>query len=110
MKTGNFTKALFIIAIFPLISLAEGGFSVPKTPSVPQPPAVPSVSRKLVPQMLTNVNTAQESDIAKLPGIGTDRAKAIVAGRPYSSVQDLTKVPGLTQGIVDKIKPLISVK
>lgn len=105
MKTGNFVKILFVIAFVPLVSFAE--FSVPKKPAVP---AVPAAAKQLVPTVLTNVNTAQESDIAKLPGIGADRAKAIVAGRPYSSVQDLTKVPGLTQGIVDKIKPLISVK
>jgi hypothetical protein len=30
-----------------------------------------------------------------LPGIGPARARAIVAGRPYCSVAELTRVPGI---------------
>ena len=54
---------------------------------------------------LANVNrsTAQQMQ-ATLPGIGDVRAKAIVDGRPYATLQDLVAKGVLTQAALDKIK------
>jgi len=41
---------------------------------------------------LVDVNKASESDLAKLPGMTPDAAKAVVAHRPYKTVVDLNKV------------------
>ena len=58
---------------------------------------------------LANVNTSSAADMAKvLPGVGDVRSKAIVAGRPYGSAEDLVKKGVLTQGVFDKVKEVVT--
>ena len=42
-----------------------------------------------------NINTATEEELDTLPNIGPARAKLIVAGRPYKSIEELKKVSGI---------------
>jgi outer membrane protein assembly factor BamD len=51
-----------------------------------------------------DLNSAPESEIAKLPGINKVMAKRIVAMRPFLSVNDLIKT-GLSKKTIDKLKP-----
>ena len=55
-----------------------------------------------------DLNTATEAQLEELPGIGGASAKKITAGRPYKSVDELSKtgIPGAT---IDKIKSLVTV-
>jgi DNA uptake protein ComE-like DNA-binding protein len=55
-----------------------------------------------------DINAAPEAQLDSLPGIGPVRAKAIVAGRPYEDVQDLTKKKVLTAGVLAGIKDRIA--
>lgn len=55
-----------------------------------------------------DLNTASEKDLEDLPGVGTATAKKIIAGRPYSSVDDLSKA-GLSARVISKIAPLATV-
>src|SRR5580700_4818586 len=41
---------------------------------------------------LVDINKASESDVAQLPNMTPDVAKAVVAHRPYKTVVDLNKV------------------
>ncbi|HTF99390.1 MAG TPA: helix-hairpin-helix domain-containing protein [Nitrospirota bacterium] len=54
-----------------------------------------------------DINSADEKAIEALPGIGKKIAKAIIAGRPYKSADDLKKVKGMSdkkiKAISDKI-------
>ena len=52
-----------------------------------------------------DVNTATQEQLETLPGVGEAYAKKIIAGRPYSSVADLSKA-GLPASTIDKITPL----
>jgi competence ComEA-like helix-hairpin-helix protein len=56
-----------------------------------------------------NVNTAQDYELAMLPGIGPKTAKAIVdyrsANGPFASLDDLTKVSGIGPKTVEAIQP-----
>ncbi len=58
---------------------------------------------------LSNINTSSAADLQRtLPGVGDVRAKAIVAGRPYSAPADLVSKKVLTQGVFDGIKDLVA--
>lgn len=67
-----------------------------------------SSKMKLAPGEKININTASESDLEKLPGIGPERAKAIIDGRPYSNPEDVMKVKGIKEGIFSAIKPYVT--
>ena len=69
------------------------------------------VPDSLIPGEKINVNTAPAADLARLPGIGGAKAEAIVTYReengPFGSLQDLLPVPGIGEGILEKIQPYI---
>jgi outer membrane protein assembly factor BamD len=54
-----------------------------------------------------DLNTAPESEIAKLPGVNKLMAKRIMLMRPYLSVNDLIRT-GMNKKAIDKLKPLPS--
>lgn len=61
-----------------------------------------------------NINTASESQLCNIPGIGATRAAAITAYRQeygaFETIEDIMKVSGIKQGTYDKIKDSITVK
>src|SRR5262249_55421870 len=63
---------------------------------------------KSAPATKVDLNTASEADLEALPGIGPATAKKIIAGRPYSSVKDLSKA-GVSAKTLDKITPMVTV-
>jgi competence protein ComEA len=56
-----------------------------------------------------NINTASQSEIETLPGIGPSKAQGIIEHRPYDSIEEIQKVPGIGEGIFKKIRDLITV-
>ncbi|WP_345000935.1 ComEA family DNA-binding protein, partial [Tsukamurella soli] len=62
---------------------------------------------------LVNINTATAAELDTLPGVGAATAAAIVAYRdrhgPFGSVDDLTKVSGIGQAKLARIKPMATV-
>ena len=63
---------------------------------------------KTAPAKPVDLNTASQSELVAVPGIGTSTAKKIMAGRPYSSVDDLSKA-GIPKTTLDKIRPNVTV-
>ena len=59
---------------------------------------------------IVNLNTATPAELDKLPKIGAARTKAIIAGRPYASVDDLIKKKVLPKDAFEAIKSRVSVK
>jgi len=59
-------------------------------------------------QKLVDLNTASEKELESIKGVGPATAKKIVAGRPYKSVDELSK-SGLSTKQIDAIKPLVTV-
>jgi len=55
-----------------------------------------------------NLNSADQAALEALPGIGPAHAKAIIAGRPYRSVDDLDRVKGLGKARIDALKSLVT--
>jgi competence ComEA-like helix-hairpin-helix protein len=56
-----------------------------------------------------NINTASRAEIEKLPRIGKGKADDIIKRRPYKSIDDLRKVPGIGPKIFEKLQPLVTV-
>ena len=67
-----------------------------------QPTAVETASTTF------NINAATQKQLEALPGIGPALAKRIIAGRPYSSLQDLQRVRGLGPSKVAALQGLVN--
>jgi competence protein ComEA len=63
---------------------------------------------------LININTADLEELDKLPDIGSVIAQRIVDYRnvngPFMRIEEIMNVPGIGQGIFDKIKDMITVE
>ena len=51
-----------------------------------------------------DINSATAAQLDSLPGIGTVRSAAIIAGRPYTDLQELVAKSILSQGVLDGAK------
>ena len=58
---------------------------------------------------LININLASPAQLETLPGIGASKAAAIVANRPYTTIDDLERVPGIGAKTVEQLRPLVTV-
>jgi competence protein ComEA len=56
-----------------------------------------------------NLNTADETVLQSLPGIGPALAKRIVEGRPYATINDLTRVRGIGPVVLNRIRDSVTV-
>lgn len=73
------------------------------------PPTEPSSTTSVKIRSKININTASQSEIETLPGIGPSKAQGIIENRPYDSIEEIQKVPGIGEGTFKKIKDLITV-
>lgn len=51
-----------------------------------------------------NVNTASQSDLEALSGIGPVTAGKIISGRPYTRLEELVEKKAMSQSLFDKLK------
>jgi competence protein ComEA len=59
-----------------------------------------------------NINSASADELARLPGVGPAKARAIVeyrSGEPFRSPQDLRKVKGIGDKLFERLKDQITV-
>jgi competence protein ComEA len=73
---------------------------------------IPQTNVAGTPQKI-NINSAEEWLLEALPGIGSTKAKAIIDYRQkngfFRSIDELTKVQGISAALLEKIKPFITV-
>lgn len=73
----------------------------------------PTISNPATADEKININTATVAELEDLPGIGNEKAEAIVAFREnngtFRSIEDLLYVPGIGSAILEKIKDKITV-
>lgn len=88
---------------------AELGLVEPETAETPQDSGETHGSGEKI-----NINTASESELCQIPGVGTTRAAAIVAYREahgaFQKTEDIMKVSGIKEGTFEKIKDSIRVE
>lgn len=74
-----------------------------------------SVSESIIPlssesrSLLVDLNNASIQELESLPGIGEKTAIAIIEGRPYKNIQDLTDINGIGNSTYSKLEDLIVV-
>ena len=61
------------------------------------------------PSAKVDLNTATAEELATLPGIGPAKAKAIIDGRPYTSLKDFDQRKIVAASVADKIKGQVTV-
>jgi DNA uptake protein ComE-like DNA-binding protein len=76
--------------------------------ATPKPPKAPKATAAPAPAALVDLNSASEKELEDLNGVGSATAKKIVAGRPYATVDDLSKA-GVPASTIAKIKPHVTV-
>jgi competence protein ComEA len=103
MHRATFTKFVAVpLACFAVLSVGaalQGQTAPPKSAS----------KAKASAKVLLDLNKATVDELEEqLSGVGPATAKKIVAGRPYSSVDDLAKA-GVSQRVIDGIRDQVSV-
>jgi competence protein ComEA len=100
MIRANFTKFVAVplsCVILLSTSVATQGQTAP-----------PKTASKAASKVILDLNKATADELeADLPGVGPATAKKIVAGRPYSSVDDLAKA-GVSRRVIDGIRPHVT--
>jgi hypothetical protein len=90
--------ALALPLLLALGAIAQTAFA--QTSTSPQGPAAAASK--------VDLNNATPAELDALPGVGPATVKKIIAGRPYSSVADLSRA-GVSKRQIDEITPLVTV-
>lgn len=76
------------------VERATAGERAPRAPATPATPL--------------DVNHASAPELARLPGIGPTLAARIVGARPFTTLDDLGRVPGLRRAVLERVRPLVA--
>jgi endonuclease YncB( thermonuclease family) len=91
----------------------HGAYGTARTGAVSTPtPSFLSMLPSLAPKPpagKVNVNTATEAQLEVVPGIGPHFAKAIIADRPYKTLEELRRVKGIGPKAYAKLAPYLGV-
>ena len=82
-------------------AVAVIGLALAAAPAGAAPRQTPPADRPVAP-VVVNVNTASESELRTLPGIGHEEAVRIIAGRPYQSPSELRRKARLPDSLFDR--------
>ena len=92
----------------PLLAVTDP--PVEKLERKPSPPPAAVRSGKIQPgDPPIDVNAASEAELQRLPGVGAVKARAIIAARPYKSVDDLDRASGIGRKTLDALRPFVVV-
>ncbi len=50
-----------------------------------------------------DLNTAMEQALAQIPWIGPDRARTLVQHRPFTHMDDVRRLPGFSEDVMDEL-------
>ena len=55
-------------------------------------------------QQNINLNTASKEELKQIKGVNEERANKLVESRPFKSWDDVDRVPGFSQGMIEDLK------
>ena len=58
--------------------------------------------------LVVNINTATAEEINSVPGISPIQALQIASNRPYTSLEELDRIPGIERAQLDALRPYVS--
>ena len=117
-KIALLATAVFLAVCLFLMSGLNGGEGGYTLSSVPEeefslPAEEDGYPDSLLPGEKININTAPAVELQRLPGIGEKRAQDIVSHREeqgaFTSIEELTKIPGIGEGILAGIRDYITI-
>ena len=117
MREGKITKTewllLGITAIFVCVLLGLAHYD--RTAAAPIKTEIQVPQEEILPDLSPlNLNTATEEELMRLPGIGEELARRIVAYRitngAFQSIEEIMEVSGIGQGKFEALKDRITVE
>jgi len=60
-------------------------------------------------QSSVNINLADAAELSQLQGVGGRLAERIIEARPFENIEDLTRVRGISEKDVERLRPFLSV-
>jgi competence protein ComEA len=90
--------------IAPALAPAAETLAAPEQPPPAEAPAAAESEIKPV-----DLNAASKAELETIPGIGPVLAERIIAGRPYGSVDELSRVKGIKARMLEKVRPFVTV-
>jgi competence protein ComEA len=103
-KAGLSTKQIDALKPFVTVVAAAPAPAAPVSKASAAPKAAAVKGEKA----MVDLNTASEKELEALKGVGPATAKKIVSGRPYRSVDELSKA-GLSAKKIEDLKPFVTV-
>lgn len=100
-KAGGLTSSADLVKVSKDINLA-------KKLSDEEMIIIPKINSTSENNSRINLNTSTAKELEKLPGIGPVSAANLINIRPITSINDLTKIKGLSESKILEIKELIS--
>ena len=110
MRIARYLSAIGLSLVLALPALAQttAPSRSPTAPAAQAPSPAPSATAKSQPAVeLLDINSASAEELDKLPGVGTARAKAIIAHRPYFGKDDLVNKKIIPSNVYAQIKDKI---
>ena len=108
MRLGSYVIAAALSALLaaPVIAQTTSP-STTSRPSTTMPDKSGTTARTAPQGGLVDINSASAAELDKLPGIGSARAQAIIANRPYKGKDELAQRKIVPQNVYEQIKDKI---
>jgi DNA uptake protein ComE-like DNA-binding protein len=100
-RTDNWRTRVLVVGC--VVAIAGAAFWLLRDVRSPIPASTPAQESRGV-----NINSATQTQLETVPGIGPALASRIIAGRPYQSVDDLLRISGIGERTLESMRPFMT--